>query len=210
MDQWIVGLHALAGAVALVSMWVPLVSTKGGRAHRFGGKVYTAAMAAVVVFAWVVCAIRVTDGEPGNDGAAWFLAMIAVLAGDSTWFGWRMAGRDRGGPLDNVVPGFAVLSGFAGIGLAVQTGFVLAGVFGGLCALLGAQQIRTLRRGEPTGKARIREHLGAMIAACIATVTAFVVVNTGHLQLPVSPLVVWLAPTVLGVPAIFWFSRRNG
>jgi len=34
-----VALHALAGSIALVAMWVPIFSKKGGRVHRRAGRV---------------------------------------------------------------------------------------------------------------------------------------------------------------------------
>src|SRR5206468_3385938 len=46
----------------------------------------------------------------------------------------------------------------------------------------------------------------------IAAVTAFLVVNAGNLGLPSSSLVVWLGPSLMGVPAIaIWtgYYRRR-
>ena len=45
------GVHIAAGSLALVSLWVPLVSRKGGSVHRRAGRVFVIAMA-VLKSAW--------------------------------------------------------------------------------------------------------------------------------------------------------------
>jgi hypothetical protein len=51
------------------------------------------------------------------------------------------------------------------------------------------------------------EHMAAMLGACIAATTAFLVVNAGRLGLETFSLAVWLSPTVVGVPTIVLWSR---
>ena len=51
------------------------------------------------------------------------------------------------------------------------------------------------------------EHMGAMLGACIAATTAFLVVNAGRLGLETFSLAVWLSPTVVGVPTIVLWTR---
>ena len=55
-------------------------------------------------------------------------------------------------------------------------------------------------------------HLSAMLGACIAATTAFLVVNAQAAGLPRTSMIVWLAPTIVGTPAIaIWtacYKRR--
>ena len=210
----LVAAHAVAGAVALLSMGVPLASRKGGPLHRRAGRVYTAAMAGVVVLAIVVAGARLLDEASGNDGMSVFLILVAILAGDTTWFGWMTAREQRSAPS---LGHRAFPAAIAGVGvLAVVWGATGAGplplAFGILTAFVAGSQVRALRAGWPTGKARIREHIASYIPSCIATTTAFLVVNAPNLppavREAVPGIVVWLAPTVVLTPAIFWFQRR--
>jgi hypothetical protein len=51
------------------------------------------------------------------------------------------------------------------------------------------------------------EHMSSMLGACIAATTAFSVVNANNLGLQTFSLIVWLAPSVVGVPAIAIWTR---
>jgi len=45
----------------------------------------------------------------------------------------------------------------------------------------------------------------SMLGSSIAAVTAFLVINAGRIGLPSHSLIVWLAPTAVGVPlTIVW------
>lgn len=207
--------HALAGGTALLVMVVPMVSVKGGKNHRLYGKIYAGSMALVVVFALLLCTRRLLNDDPTDDDSALFLGMVGWLAADTTWFGWRTA-RKAAGPVvaaHRVVPVGTAVIGAAGLvrGLAFGGGPVWA-AFGGLSMWVAVLQLRRLKEGWPTGADRIRAHLGMMIASCIATVTAFLVVNVSNapeaVQGYLSPVVVWLLPTVIGVPLSIYHQRR--
>ncbi len=86
-------------------------------------------------------------------------------------------------------------------------------VFGGICALLVARDINMFRlfmQQKPVPKLLwLQRHIGHMMGSYIAMVTAFLVVNfsgsTNH------ALVVWLAPTAIGVPLlVYWTFRYRG
>jgi UDP-N-acetylmuramyl pentapeptide phosphotransferase/UDP-N-acetylglucosamine-1-phosphate transferase len=206
--------HAVSGAVALLSMGVPLASRKGSPRHRKAGRVYTPAMAGVVVLATVVAGARLLDDAPGNDGMSTFLILVAVLAGDTTWFGWMTAREQQSAPSLGHRAFPAAIAGLGGLAVVrgLRGGGPLPLAFGVLTAFVAGSQVRALRGGWPTGKARIREHIASYIPSCIATTTAFLVVNAANLppavREAVPGIVVWLAPTVLLTPAIFWFQRR--
>jgi hypothetical protein len=211
----VIGVHAVAGAVALVSMVVPLVSAKGGRAHRLGGRVYAAAMAVVVVLAWVAVAGRLKDGQV--EGPL-FLAMVGLLAAASVWGGWRVRyERGRTGPHDDGLDRGAQLAlaagGAAGLAWGAWSMNPLFVAFGGLCVWRGRSEL-TAMAAPPTDKQQwLRRHLGGMLAGCIATTTAFLVVNVERLPGVADELPMWawwLLPTAVGTPMIALWSRRYG
>lgn len=207
--------HAAVGLVALVAMWVPIVAAKGSRSHRLGGRVYVRAMAAVVGSALLACALRAATG--GLDDRVLFLTLVAVLAGENTWFGVRVLGqKKRTGPhRDPIDLGFSALlavAGFAGAAYGLWRGHVLFIAFGGLSLALGMAHLRDLRRAPAGPRAWLLAHLGNMLAACIATVTAFLVVNYAYAPAAVREVVpavaVWIAPGILGGVGITLWTRR--
>jgi hypothetical protein len=62
------------------------------------------------------------------------------------------------------------------------------------------------------------EHMSSMLGACIAATTAFLVVNAPRLGFDTFSILVWLAPSIVGVPVIaIWtgyyrrkFARTTG
>jgi hypothetical protein len=85
---------------------------------------------------------------------------------------------------------------------ALSRGVALFAAFGGLGVLLAAGQLRFWLRPPESKRAWWFQHMGGMFGSCIATVTAFVVVNAGWFGAGRFNLVVWLAPTVVGVGAL--------
>lgn len=200
------GIHILAGIVALVAGLVAIVTTKGGSRHNTAGKTYVYSMGVVVVTA-VPLAILIES---------WFLLAIAVFTGYLVFAGVRVISRRRSRTerielVDTIGHGGMLLAG---------TGMVLAGaidtvvgisglgpvliVFGGVGIGLALRELRTLRKPLPEQIPWFRRHIGFMGGAYIATVTAAITVNLSMLP----PLARWLAPTLIGVPCIIYATRK--
>ena len=85
-------------------------------------------------------------------------------------------------------------------GNGVQPAILLA--FSSIGLTMALSDWRDWAREPVTGKARIARHLGRMLGGTIATITAAGVVNLGFLP----DLVVWLGPTAIITPFIFWWT----
>lgn len=203
MIQTILFLHILAGVAALAAAGVAVGSAKGGRLHRRSGNIYTLAMLFVGLSALV---LAVAHPNP-------FLFAVGVFSLYLVFTGWRAAmvrdGRPRG--LDHAGGAVMALAELVMLGWGAQG--VLAGsgaqpvillAFGSIGLTMALADWRDWARGPVTGKARIARHLGRMLGGTIATITAAGVVNLGFLP----DLVVWLGPTVLITPVIFWWTAR--
>ena len=208
-------LHILAGFVALVVAPGAMVARKGGRWHRRWGKVYFWAMAAVALTA-VVLAIR---------GSDLFLLLAAVFAFYLAFSGYRVLYRkrphkgDRATLLDWTVTvlalaGSGALAAYGLSTLIAGLSFgVVAVVFGGLGLLFAGLDVRSFVHLPADKNAWWFTHMGNMLGAYIATVSAFSATNLDFLP----PVVRWLWPTVLGGIGIFvWtgyyrakFNRRK-
>lgn len=196
-------LHILAGTIALAAAGVAVGSAKGGTLHRRSGNIYTLAMLVTGASALVLAVI--------NPSA--FLFGVGVFSLYLVFTGWRAAmvrdGRahaaDQAGGAVMALAGVGMMAwGLNGILNSDEARPIVLLVFGVIGLILVLADWRNWARGPITGKARIARHLGRMLAGTIATITAAGVVNLRFLP----DLVVWLGPTVLITPVIFWWSAR--
>ncbi|MFO0553703.1 MAG: hypothetical protein U0271_35295 [Polyangiaceae bacterium] len=207
-------LHIITGSVALASFWVPIISKKGGQLHRRAGWVYSIAMWIASLAAWGVCAARLNDSDPSNDRSAIFLAFVGLLTANGAATGLRVLrrkspARAQAGALDWALSVTLALSGVALALFGVRLGDApLFLAFGLLGAVLGARQLVDWLRAPANRLTSVVAHMRNMLAACIGTVTAFLVVNAPRMGLAQAGLFVWLAPGVVGGVAIALWSRR--
>lgn len=194
------GAHVLAGFVALFAGLVAIATTKGGRRHRRGGRIYVHAMAFVSGSALVLLGFE-------QSFARQFLALIAIFSFYFAFSGYRVLSRKR--PTDGAT---AVDWAAVGVFAVASLGILLFGgrlwlanegmapvllVFGGIGAAFSGGDVLSFA-GRREGGTWIGGHVARMGGGYIATVTAFSTVNFAFL--PVAAR--WLWPTVVGAPAI--------
>jgi len=202
-----VWVHVAAGVVALAAGAVALATRKGGHRHRLAGRSFVAAMA-------VVAATAIALYPLGPSDMRRFLVMVAIFSFYFAFSGYRVLSRkrpaDRPGPLDWVAT--ALLAGasawMAGTGvlwaLDDRSFAPMLLVFGAIGLAFAGTDLRGFLGGGEGRPAWRISHLQRMIAAYIATVSAVSAVNLHALP----PAVRWLWPTAVGVPIIFYMSRR--
>ncbi len=193
--------HIGAGAVALFAGLVPMLGRKGGPAHRRAGRVYVGAMIVVAVTALILTALLPLTGS------RLFLTGIAVFSFYLSFSGWRAARHHTAAlaPLDWGLAVFTLSVGLAMIGLGIYWQAILFAFFGGLTSLFAVQDVRAAFRPAAADAPRepwIFRHISRMGGSYIATFTAFLVVNLGHLLPESAPnwanTMGWIAPSILG------------
>lgn len=205
--------HIIAGFTALAAGFIAIITQKGKGWHIWSGRIYYWSMIFVAITAIFLSAVR-----PNL-----FLLFISLFSFYLTWSGYR-AIRWKNKPLPNdiqifnklLVPLFfltgivmvalslATLSGIVQYQLLQQSSIVLL-VFGMIFAILTARDL-SLRIGW-ISRSKFQwmfDHIQGMLAAYIATFTAFLVVNVTFLPM----VVVWLTPTVIGTPLIAYWVRK--
>jgi uncharacterized membrane protein len=205
-------IHVAAGTVSLAVFWLPLVTKKGGRLHRRAGWVYVVATAVLAASAWVVSGARLLDADPRNDPTAIFLVYIGLLTATSAHLGVRaLQTKRRTGPhrgvVDLLLPALLAAGGLAVGAYGASRGAALYLVFAALGVALGSIELRFWLRAPATRIEYLMQHIGGMGGSCIATVTAFLVVNANRFGLGTFNLVVWVAPGVLGGVGIALWQR---
>jgi uncharacterized membrane protein len=201
-------LHIASGALALGALFVPLLARKGGRAHRAVGRVYVRAMNGVAGTGVVLAAAKL--GDPATRDGGIFLLYVGLLAATTTAHGdAALRHKGRVGPVrefDTVgFPALLAVAGLAMVARALVAGDVLPAAFGAIGISTGLSALRYWLGDAHEGW--LHQHIGGMIASAIGTVTAFSVVNADRFGLPVPGWVVWLAPTMIGVPAMQLWQR---
>lgn len=200
------GVHVLAGFLALFAGVGAIATKKGGLRHRRAGKTYVYAM--VVVAATSIGLLAFEQSTTRQ-----FLALIAVFSFYFVFAGYRALGRKRPDASVSTVDWLAVgilVAASLGI-LAFGVTFWLAGngfasvllVFGAIGTGVGLADGATFA-GYREGGTWLGEHVFRMGAGYIATLSAFSSVN--FLFLPM--VARWLWPTAVGVPAIAWAIRH--
>ncbi|HEY0977712.1 MAG TPA: hypothetical protein VGE21_09595, partial [Flavobacteriales bacterium] len=190
-------LHIIAGFTALLSGTVILVLRKGGLWHRRLGRVFFGAMIGVGVTAFGLSIIRPNA----------FLFMVGVFSLYQALGGFR-AVRNR--TLRPAVGDWMItVIGAANGAAMLVSGQVVLIVFGGLSVWLAFNDIRTyllvLKQRPVPRLLWLQRHIGFMMGAYIATFTAFLVVNLASSY----GILVWLGPTVVGVPLIVVWTRKH-
>jgi len=201
MIKLLVLLHILGGSVAVLGMCMAIVTVKGSKHHRMGGRGYVYGMSISMVLAILISAATTNV----------FLFFIALFSSYLVFTGWRLATVKNGQKsvleyrLSFVMIGVALLMGLYGLAMLLQgfnLGIALI-VFGGF-AFQPAWHDYQRALTWPKGRERINLHLSRMGGACIATVTAVFVVN-----IQTEPaFIAWLLPSLLGTPLIFYAARK--
>jgi uncharacterized membrane protein len=217
-------LHVAAGTTALVSMWIPMFAKKGARLHRRAGKVFVGAMATVSITALVLAASRfLFDARPEGQRAGLFLLFVSILTGASVSTGVRvLRAKNRVGPhlhwWDVGLASLLTASSVAAAIYGVITGATLFAAFSVIGLVTGGGQLAYWLRSPRSPMHWWFEHMSSMLGACIAATTAFLVVNAQRWGVDTFSILVWLAPTIVGVPVIvIWtsyyrrrFTRASG
>ena len=199
-------IHILGGSIGLLSGMWNLVARKGGARHRTVGRVFGVAMLAAGISALVLATLHPNP----------FLFIVGVFTLYMVGTGWLRLKRDlaatRPGSLEFAL---TLAMGLAGVAFVVLGAIELfRGVpfgvvyltFGAIGLLFVRRDVQDLRRKIAPNK-RIAAHLQRMVGAYIAALTAFLVVNAGHMHGSIPGVVYWLLPTAVLTPLIIKWSR---
>jgi len=195
-------IHILFGSVALFVAPAAMVTRKGGRWHRRWGKIFFWTITGVAITAVVMSLIR----------SGLFFLLIALFSFYLALTGYRVLFRKtrQQGPgkadwtaASTMLLGSLVLVAY-GFYLMLSSSFgIVAIVFGVIGLLLAMLDMRNFLHHPADKMAWWYSHMTRMLAAYIATVTAFSVVNFKFL----SPVPRWLWATVAGTLGIVIWTR---
>lgn len=162
---------------------------------------------------WVIAPLRMLERPASQWPSSIFLAYVGIMSFAAATYGVRiLQQKSRSTPhpfsLD-YVPSMILLAATPVMMIySAIAGFTLGVLFPVLGFLVAAPQLRTLRSSPRDRRFWLEGHIGAMLIACISTLTAFLVVNAAHYFSGNVVTVVWFLPTVALVPLMVRWQRK--
>jgi uncharacterized membrane protein len=194
--------HIALGTIALLAAPGAMLVVKGSKRHRQFGKLYFWSMVGVAISAVAMSLIR----------SGTFLAMVGIFAFYLAFSGYRALYRkkptDRAAALDWIFSGCMLVAGgwlvVSGVTALGQSSFGLISlVFGTIAITFAVRDFVRYRWPPIDANAWWFAHMRGMLAAYIATVSAFSVVNLTFLP----NVLRWLWPTIAGAVGITIWIR---
>lgn len=190
-------LHVITGYSALLLGLFIMITTKGNTRHRKLGTAFFFIMLGVTVSALLMSVIKNNQ----------FLFFVGVFVLYQNYAGWKSIRVKSLKPdkLDWLIWVIALANGV----VMLITGNIVLIVFGSITMLLVGQDLnryRILYRGGVLkNKEWLVRHIGMMIGAYIATLTAFLTVNIQNFQ---PYWVLWLGPTAILIPLMQYWTWK--
>jgi uncharacterized membrane protein len=214
--RWLFFFHAFSGAVALLVFMIPLLSKKGGKLHVKIGWIYTYAMVFVGFTAFIITPWRAFFDEvrtSSSIGFSTFLFFIAAFTLSSLWNGLRVLRfKKRLDPnrhwLQLGPPVVLIILGLATQVLGYFLNNTLLIIFPIFSHFAAKDQLKYWLSSPKEKMHWWYFHMNGMFAACIATVTAFLVTAVPRIfpnnSIAESPAL-WIAPgLILGIILNKW------
>lgn len=205
-------IHIVAGAIALGSGLLAILSAKGKKTHKSVGKIYVFGMTAVFISGTIIAGIQFNK----------FLFLIAFLSYYSVfcgvrilklkalyldqkpkWFDWTAGIINLVANL--VFLGFgchiAIKYGVNDGGALLSIGFGIGGI------LLSYVNLFPFIKRPKESYHWFLSHIGNMMGGYIATLTAFLSTMVTRFDL-MNPFLAFALPSLIGIPILFWYQRR--
>ncbi len=197
-------IHAFFGGAGLITGIGSIVSKKGSPMHKKTGKLFSLGMLVSAIIsipiAWM----------PNHKNLFLFLiglfTIYLVLAGNRAL---KFRTKTTAAPLDKIISGSMLVFSLVMIvmgtyGLLNKVLFYLLYLFfGGLGLLLSIRDFRFYKNLRQPKNAWLISHIGKMVGAFTASITAFIIAGLG-----IGNLIAWTLPTILGTVYILFWKRK--
>lgn len=201
ITQCVITLHAILGAVALISGAIPLFTLKGGIRHKSMGKIFFWTMSMSILLALVIAIFP--------DHVNYFLFAIGLFSLYLLLTGYLVVNQFHkkqfalGKALSTcmIIIGLAML--FLPLAFTGKINLILS-IFGLAGVVLSMLDLRFFYSKNKEYKGMLQLHLSRIIGSYIAAWTAFIVVNEF-----ISGLLGWLAPSLVGTAFIFYWIKKS-
>ncbi|PZP50673.1 MAG: hypothetical protein DI598_05075 [Pseudopedobacter saltans] len=200
-------IHAFMGGIGLLSGLITVAVKKGGKLHRKLGKVFTVGMGISSLLSLIIAVM------PKHENTFLFLIgifTIYMLISGNRSIKYKKMDADMRIPLDKIVSVSMLVGSVVMVALFVYCYInklgngVLFLFFGLLSGLMAWKDWKFYNTPALWKKKWLSNHIGKMVGALIASITAFMVAG-----LSIHTLSAWIWPSIIGTFFIIYWIRKT-
>lgn len=196
--------HAMFGGIGLITGIGSIIVKKGSTIHKRMGKLFSIGMITSSLISIPI------SWMPNHENLFLFLiglfTIYLVLAGNRAL---TFKTKEKADWIDKIISGsmllfslLMVIMGVYGVLNSVSIS-ILYLFFGGFGLYLTIKDFRFFNNLNKEKNAWLIAHIGKMIGAFIASITAFIIAGLG-----IGSLIAWTLPTILGTIYILYWKRK--
>lgn len=197
-------IHAFFGGIGLITGIGSVIVKKGKPLHRKMGKLFSIGMLTSSILSLIVCCF------PKHHNIFLFLiglfTIYLVISGNRALTFKNKAKADL---TDEITSGtmlfFSVI--MISLGIYCQLNSIENGIlftfFGGFGFYMTVKDFIYFRNLSEKNKGWLSKHIGKMIGALIASITAFIVAGLG-----IGNIITWITPSIIGTLYIVYWNRK--
>ncbi|MDT0651840.1 hypothetical protein [Autumnicola edwardsiae] len=199
-------IHAFFGGIGLITGIGSILVVKGGLFHKRLGRIFSYSMVISSLISLIVARM------PNHENLFLFLIGIftiyMVLAGNRA-LTLKHELKNKADLVDKTISGLMLLASIIMITIGILgtiqniDNSILYLFFGGFGTFMTLKDFQTFKNFTRNRNAWLKSHLGRMIGALIASITAFMVAG-----LSIGTLIIWISPTILGTLYIIYWNRK--
>lgn len=199
-------IHAFFGGIGLITGLMSIFVKKGSINHKKAGKIFSFAMIISSLLSLFIARM------PNHENLFLFLIGIftiyMVLAGNRS-LTLKAKIKTKADLIDKSISGAMFLASIVMLIIGVigltrhANNSILYVFFGAFGAFMTLKDFQTFRTFTEKKNAWLVSHLGRMVGALIASITAFLVAG-----LQIGTTLVWILPTILGTIYIIYWNRK--
>ncbi|WP_426485681.1 hypothetical protein [Flavobacterium sp. 2] len=197
-------IHAFFGGLGLITGIGSIVVKKGGKLHKRMGKLFSIGMITSSLISLPICWM------PKHQNIFLFLiglfTIYLVISGNRAL---SFKTKTKADLLDRIISGtmlfFSII--MISIGLYCQLNNISNGIlftfFGGFGLFMTVKDFIFFRNFSETNRNWLSKHIGKMVGALIASITAYIVAGLG-----IGSLIAWIMPSILGTFYIIYWNKK--
>lgn len=199
-------IHAFFGGLGLITGMISIFVKKGGFNHKKAGKIFSYSMIISSLISLVVARM------PKHENLFLFLIGIftiyLVLAGNRA-LTLKSKAKTQADLVDKLISGTMLLASIGMLVLGIIgrvqhiDNSILYLFFGGFGAFMTLKDFQTFKTFTKKKNLWLKSHIGRMVGALIASVTAFLVAG-----LHIGTTLIWILPTILGTGYIIYWNKQ--
>jgi uncharacterized membrane protein len=199
-------IHAFFGGIGLITGIGSIIVKKGQKLHRRMGKLFSIGMVTSSLISVPICFM------PKHENLFLFLIGIftvyLVVSGNRA-LTFKLKSKNKADFFDKLLSGVMLFASVIMILIGIYcflnniTNGILFVFFGGFGFYMTIKDFIFFKKFTTTKNNWLAKHIGKMVGALIASITAFIVAGLG-----MGNLIAWITPSIIGTIYIIYWNRK--